>query len=112
MPTMNQTPQNRLFLALCKAERIPDPVTEHRFDKVRRWRFDYAWPDLLVALEVEGGAFTNGRHTRGKGFVADMEKYSEAAAQGWRLLRVTPGNLVSTKTIQLVRRALDFEKNS
>ena len=109
---MNQTPQNRLFLALCKAERIPEPSAEHRFDKVRRWRFDYAWPAYLVALEVEGGAFTNGRHTRGKGFVSDMEKYSEAAAQGWRLLRVTPGNLVSTKTIQLVRRALAFDKNS
>lgn len=108
---MNQTPQNRLFLALCKAERIPEPVTEHRFDKVRRWRFDYAWPAYLVALEVEGGAWIQGRHTRGAGFVADLEKYSEAAAQGWRIMRVTPQQLVSTKTIQLVRRALDFENN-
>ena len=107
---MNQTQQNSFFLAICKSERIPEPVTEHRFDKVRRWRFDYAWPAYMVALEVEGGAFTKGRHTRGKGFIADMEKYSEAAAQGWRLLRVTPNKLVSVKTIQLIRRALAFEK--
>jgi len=63
---------------------------EYRFTPDRRWRFDFAWPDLKVALEVEGGAFINGRHNRGAAFEADCEKYNVATALGWRVLRVTP----------------------
>ena len=50
-----------------------------------------AWPDLRVAVEVEGGVWskTPGRHTRGAGFEADCEKYNAAAAAGWRVARVT-----------------------
>lgn len=33
----------------------PEFVREHRFHPTRRWRFDFAWPDEKVALEVEGG---------------------------------------------------------
>lgn len=69
---------------------LPVPVAEHKFHPTRKWRFDYAWPDRLVALEVEGGVWAQGRHTRGSGFVKDMEKYNAAAALGWRVLRALP----------------------
>jgi hypothetical protein len=90
---------------------LPKPVAEHRFDcpplgmKARMWRFDYAWPEAKVALEVEGGGWIGGRHTSGKGFEADMEKYSEAAAQGWRLIRRPPKKLMTLQTIDYVKRA-------
>lgn len=71
-------------------EIFPGVVAEHRFHPVRKWRFDYAWPDKRVALEVEGGAWIQGRHTRGAGFVKDLEKYNTAAAAGWTVIRVTP----------------------
>jgi hypothetical protein len=69
----------------------PEPVREHRFHNTRRWRLDLAWPSLLVACEVDGGVYAQGRHTRGKGFEEDCRKYNEAATLGWLLLRVTPG---------------------
>lgn len=69
---------------------LPEPVPEHQFHPVRRWRFDYAWPLRLLALEVEGGQWVNGRHNRGSGQIADMEKYSAAALLGWRILYYTP----------------------
>ena len=47
---------------------MPGYNKEFSFHPERRWRFDYAWPALKVALEIHGGVFTNGRHTRGKGF--------------------------------------------
>lgn len=72
-----------------KASRLPEPVQEYRFHPVRRWRFDFAWPDLMVAAEVEGGTWARGRHTRGAGFEADCEKYNTAASLGWRVLRFT-----------------------
>ncbi len=113
-----------LFRAALKAAGLPMPVAEYRFCE-RRWRFDWAWPHNMVcrveagnvfeaievvsplALEVEGGVWVQGRHTRGSGFVKDMEKYNEAAAQGWRILRVTPARLCHPDTLDLIRRALD-----
>lgn len=86
---------------------IPEPNTEYRFHPKRKWRFDFAWVPYKVALEVEGGAFTQGRHTRGKGFIADMEKYNEATILGWRILRCTPQQLNSGAAFALVRRMVD-----
>ena len=85
--------------AICRSLGIPEAVPEFRFHPTRPWRFDYAWPSEKVALEVEGGAWTKGRHTRGKGFLADMEKYNAATILGWRLLRSTPKQLKSGQAI-------------
>ena len=63
---------------------------EYRFHPVRRWRFDYAIPEHKIAIEIEGGAFVRGRHTRGVGYLNDMEKYNEATIMGWRILRYKP----------------------
>lgn len=65
-------------------------VSEHRFNPKRRWRFDYAHPQRKIAIEVEGGTWVSGRHNRGKGFIADMEKYNAAGADGWTVFRFTP----------------------
>lgn len=73
--------------------RTPEPEQEYRFYADRRWRFDFAWPDALVAVECEGGTWTHGRHVRGDGFRKDCEKYNKAAYFGWRVFRVTAGML-------------------
>ncbi|WP_235204136.1 endonuclease domain-containing protein [Bordetella bronchiseptica] len=72
-----------------RAVRVVPPVREYRFAAPRQWRFDFAWPHARVAVEIEGGVWTGGRHTRGAGFVADTEKYNAAAIAGWRVLRFT-----------------------
>ena len=66
---------------------IPLPEREFQFAKPRRWRFDFAWPKYMLAVEIEGGVWSQGRHTRGVGFVADCEKYNTATLMGWRVLR-------------------------
>lgn len=100
---------------------IPIPELEHKFHPERKWRFDYAWPDddykhrpfpeaaytiRPLALEVEGGVWTGGRHTSGAGFVKDMEKYNAAAALGWRIIRVQPKDLLTKATADLIRSCL------
>lgn len=95
-----------LFLKLLAREGIRTPVREHRFHQTRQWRFDFAWPDSRVALEVEGGAFAGGRHTRGAGFREDLKKYNEATRLGWRVLRVLPEQLDTLTTIALVHETL------
>lgn len=86
---MMASPLEARFLTLCRCWRLPEPEREYRFDPVRRWRFDFAWPDVRVALEVEGGVYSHGRHTRGSGFTRDVEKYNMAVMLGWAVLRVT-----------------------
>ena len=67
-----------------------EPEREVMFAQPRKWRFDVAFPNQKLAVEVEGGAWANGRHTRGAGFVKDVFKYNAAVIRGWRLLRFTP----------------------
>ena len=64
----------------------PEPTLEHRFDLKRRWRFDLAWPDLKVAVEIQGGEWVKGRHVRGLGIKGDCEKMRAAQRQGWVVL--------------------------
>lgn len=75
---------------------------EYQFFPSRKWRFDYYFPDIKTAIEVEGGAWTQGRHTRGKGFIADMEKYNTAGIMGIIVLRVIPNDLLTRKTINML----------
>ena len=82
-------------------------VPEYRFHPTRKWRMDWAWPKHKLALEIEGGAWTRGRHTRGKGFVADLEKYNTATVMGWRILRVTPKQFSSGEAARIVRAAME-----
>lgn len=70
-----------------------DLTPEHRFAAPRRWRFDFAHTPTSVAIELEGGVYAGGRHTRGAGYEKDCEKYNHAAARGWAVFRLTPGML-------------------
>lgn len=85
---------------------LPVPEREHRFHPTRRWRFDFAWPDHLIACEVEGATWSGGRHTRGAGFEADCEKYNEACLLGWRVLKVTGAMVRDGRALDVVERAL------
>ena len=63
---------------------------EYKFAVGRRFRFDY-YVDFLtsgIAIELEGGVWTRGRHTRPSGFLNDMEKYNLAASMGILVFRI------------------------
>lgn len=89
-----------------------EPTREYVFaaDVGRRWRFDFAWPERLLAVELEG-VFYGGqtRHQRRGGYEADIEKYNEATRRGWRVIRFTQTDLKErpVQTIELVKRVLE-----
>ena len=81
-------------------------VTEYKFHPDRKWRFDFYLPDCKLAIEVEGGVWTQGRHTRGKGYIADMEKYNTAQALGYTVLRFTPEQVLTPEAYATIRQAI------
>ena len=91
----------------CVLAGLDEPVLEHRFHPVRKWRLDLAWPDRLLGVEIDGGAFSGGRHTSGPGFRKDAEKFSVAATMGWRILRVLPEWVPSGQALAWCIAALD-----
>ena len=71
----------------------PKPEREYKFHPKRKWRLDFAWPRSMVAVEIQGGVWSKGAHTRGGGYERDCEKLNEAQALGWRVFYLTPGML-------------------
>ena len=102
---------NDLFHAILK-QQFPGLESEYRFNSERRYRFDYCWPAAKIALEIEGGVWTGGRHTRGAGFVRDIEKYNSAALIGWRVFRVTPQMVKNGQAIELLEKIFHSEQGA
>jgi very-short-patch-repair endonuclease len=73
----------------------PELEREFRFHPERKWRADFAHIESRTLIEIEGGIYIQGRHNRAAGFIADTEKYLEAALAGWRVLRLTERQITS-----------------
>jgi very-short-patch-repair endonuclease len=75
--------------------------TQYKFSPTRRWRSDFYIPAKKVLIEIEGGIWTNGRHTRGRGFINDCEKYNYATLSGYNVIRIpTPWFCKNMKMIE------------
>ena len=116
---------------ICKAG-LPKPVLEYHFMPPRKWRFDLAWPEWKVYLEIEGGVFmrpvrhvdgclvtaiskrtgrrytvrAGGGHNTGPGYEKNLEKYNAAAVLGWRGLRYTTDMIQTWKFLDDLREVL------
>jgi len=101
----------------CKALGLPVPVPEFKFHPSRKWPFDWAWPDLKIALEQEGIVYpttpgdykAGGRHASVSGFTKDIEKYGHAFALGWRVLRCLPKQIENGTAIKWLEPMLRMD---
>lgn len=64
-------------------------VKEKKFHPDRRWKFDFAIPSKMIAIEYEGLMSDKSRHTSITGFSKDSEKYNKAQQLGWKVFRYT-----------------------
>ena len=96
-----------LLEVMLMAEKISGWEREYQFHPTRKWRFDFAWPLEKFAVEIEGGVWSGGRHTRGKGFIEDCIKYNEAVMLGWRVIRVTTEMVESGEAMAYIERKGD-----
>ena len=106
----------------------PKPISEYRFAamavggtgkglrarlsnaNLQDWRFDLAWPETMFAVEIEGGIWTGGRHTRGKGFEADLIKYGAAQLLGWTVYRCGSTLVKSGQAAVTIARLLEMQE--
>lgn len=105
---MSKSKLEAKFLSLWQtlASDLPQPEQEYKFARdivghgpgirkrlraagLRDWRLDFAWAGQKVAVEIEGGTWVHGSHTRGGRYALDCFKYNQAALDGWVVLRFT-----------------------
>ena len=87
----------RILEAAARAGLV-NPDKEHRFHPERKWRFDFAWPQIRLAIEVNGGG-SRGRHNTITGATEDAQKVNAAQLMGWRVLIYTAKSVLDVKQI-------------
>lgn len=105
MPTKIPQPLSQgeeTFAIHCQAHNLT-PEREFKFCEGRKWSFDFAFPEPMIAIEIEGGtAFGKSRHSRGEGFNNDCRKYNAATYLGWRVYRFSTAMVLSGEAIDLL----------
>ena len=111
--TTPKSPRNAkdAFTLLLRQRIGVECVKEYRFHPTRKWRFDYAFPSIRVAIEIDGGVWINGRHNRPSGFLGDMEKFNAAATLGWVVLKFTPQEQYTKKALDLITETITNRQN-
>lgn len=103
---MNQSEPEFIFDQQWKADGMPPLEREYRFHPVRRYRFDFALPAHMLAIEIDGGIFGKGGHSTPLGITRDMEKGNLAVMCGWSVLRFTPAQVACGQAIEMVKKWL------
>lgn len=97
----------RMMVQQLTLTKAPDYIREHQFDTERKWRFDFAWPVMKIAIEVEGGV----HRIKGR-FKGDIEKYNEAMLQGWSVIRVAQDEIKGGRAIAWLERLIKLKEKS
>jgi len=103
------------YLASIRALGLPEPHREFHFDPATKRRFDFAWPFIYrgssrIAVEIQGGTWSRGRHTRGKGYEEDCRKRNTAILLGWEVLTFTRDMVKSLEAAQVTKEALGGQR--
>lgn len=92
-----------LLVIQLKALRI-EFEREFRFHPKRKWKADFFLIGKKILIEVEGGIWSGGRHTRGKGYIDDMEKYNAATMMGYQVIRFSTEQVKSGAAIEQIEK--------
>mgnify|MGYP002516437972 CR=1 FL=1 len=113
MKSQKKYPCKNAYTKIYESQLNEDCWAEYPFHPTRRFRFDYAFPRVKIAIEVDGGLFNSyqgkhaGRHSGGIGQKNDMEKCNEAAAMGIRVLHFIPDEMFCVENIKIIRREME-----
>lgn len=96
------------YAGQCRLSGFPVLRPEVQFDPTRKWRLDFVFLsiDYLLAVEIDGGTYSQGRHTRGAGYEEDCRKINEAQIAGYTVLRFTGAMVKSGEALDQTEHAL------
>jgi len=103
---IKESPLERAILTQIKMYGLPEPETQAKIIPGRKWKWDLAWPSKRLAVEIQGGIWTGGKHGRGAGIVKDMDKLNAATLAGWRVLQFANTHIRSGKAVALIEKAI------
>ena len=86
---------------------LPTPERQYYFHPTRKWRVDFAWPEFMLIVELEGGVWVRGAHIRPGRFIKDCIKYNEAAVLGWVVLRVAGAMITNGVALEGLERMIE-----
>jgi very-short-patch-repair endonuclease len=89
---------------------LPEPEREYRFAPPRRYRADFAYPEQKILVEVQGGIYTRGAHSRGTGLERDYEKINLAQLNGFMVFQFSRKMIESGEAITVLEKALKENK--
>jgi very-short-patch-repair endonuclease len=104
---VTQSELEELFAFQVKATGLPEPEREAAVIPGRKFRFDFAWLEQRLLVEVNGGTYTKGAHSTGQGIARDYEKANLAVLQGWRVLSFDGKSVKSGEAVETIRKALE-----
>lgn len=88
------------------AAKLPPWETEYRFDPARRYRLDFFFPAARLGVELQGGTWVAGGHSRGRGYQRDCDKLAACTLAGIRVLWFTTDDVTSGKALTVIEAAL------
>lgn len=108
----NKANQRDVFMMLIETDLKLEVWPEYFFTLERQYRFDYAIPELKIAIEQNGGIWSKGNsgHSSGKGIQRDMDKTALAASLGWTVISRSPEQMQTTETLNLIKSAIQHKK--
>ena len=91
-----------------KAAGLPQPCPEYLAIPGRKFRFDFAWPEIKLLVEVQGGTFAKSKtgHSSGLGINRDCEKTVLAQLAGWRVFPLDEKHITSGKALVWIQEAM------
>jgi very-short-patch-repair endonuclease len=109
-----------LFAFQLQASGAPQWERQYRFahELGREWRWDFAWPGLKLAVEIQGGIWKKGggAHSHPTDILRNMAKHNDGAKLGWRLLQFSTDEVKSGEglayTMTVIRRELSLHKDA
>ena len=104
---MSSSPLEDIFAFQLDSAGLPEPIREYQAIKGRKFRFDFAWLEQRLLVEVNVGTYTQGAHSTGQGIARDYEKANLAVLQGWRVLSFDGKAIKSGEAVEVIRQALE-----
>jgi very-short-patch-repair endonuclease len=97
------------FLFQIRAIGLSLPIREYRAIPLRRYRWDFAWPEerFKLLVEIQGSTWRpNTGHTSGTGIARDYEKHNLAVLAGWRVLFFTTQDVRDGSALTVLEKTL------